>query len=60
MLNVLEFRDETPVAWEVYDSETSNGAPVFDTSDILELILYLSDSGKDFTISKYTSKETDE
>lgn len=57
MLNILEFRDEKPVAWEVYDSELSNGMPVFDTTDIVELLLYLSDTGKDFTISQYKTKE---
>lgn len=57
MLHVLEFRDETPVAWEVYDSNTSNGVPVFDTTDIVDLVLYLSDSGEDFVINQYTTGE---
>jgi hypothetical protein len=60
MLRVLEFRDEKPVAWEVYDMEKSNGVPIYDTTDILDLILYLSDTGEDFKIDPYnTLGETD-
>ena len=56
MLRVLEFREEKPVAWEVYDMESSNGVPIYDTTDILDLILYLSDSGKDFKVDPYRTQ----